>query len=111
MQTIYDRQTAHFTGTSRCGLAGAPSLNNERPRTETQNPSFSGTIALKPSGNGAAQADRGLIETLTQSSVYKRYEQAFNEATGLPLALRPVESWQLPFHGKAHESPFCALMS
>jgi len=111
MQTIYDRQTAHLTGTSRWGLAGAPALNNERPRTDTQSPSFSKPVFLKPRDNGSTQADRSLIETLTQSSVYKSYEHAFNEATGLPLALRPVESWQLPFHGKAHESPFCALMS
>jgi hypothetical protein len=36
---------------------------------------------------------------------------AFTEMTGLPLALRPVESWQLPLHGKRHEAPFCDLMS
>jgi AraC-like DNA-binding protein len=111
MQTIYDRQTAHFTGSSRWSLAAAPALTNARSIAATQTSAFSGPVALKPNGNGSAQADRSLIETLIQSSVYKRYEQAFTEATGLPLALRPVESWQLPLHGKAHESPFCALMS
>ncbi len=40
-----------------------------------------------------------LIETLTHSKIYQDYERAFSEATGLPVALRPVESWQLPHHG------------
>jgi AraC-like DNA-binding protein len=39
------------------------------------------------------------------------YERAFTEATGLPVALRPVDSWQLPLHGKQNEGPFCALMA
>jgi AraC-like DNA-binding protein len=55
--------------------------------------------------------DRSLVEALTQSSLYRQYEHAFTEATGLPLTLRPVESWQLPLHGKRNESPYCALMS
>jgi AraC-like DNA-binding protein len=32
-------------------------------------------------------------------------------ATGLPVALRPVETWQLPHHGKRNEAPFCSLIS
>jgi AraC-like DNA-binding protein len=55
--------------------------------------------------------DQSLIEVLVQSKVYREYERAFAEATGLPVALRPVESWQLPLHGKRHEAPYCALMS
>lgn len=27
------------------------------------------------------------------------------------MALRPVESWQLPLHGKRNEGPFCAIMA
>jgi len=52
-----------------------------------------------------------LVEALTGSNVYQEYERAFNEATGLPLALRPVESWQLPHHGRRKENPFCAMMA
>jgi AraC-like DNA-binding protein len=52
-----------------------------------------------------------LIETLRNSSLYNDYERAYSEATGLPIALRPVETWQLPFHGKRKENPFCALMA
>jgi AraC-like DNA-binding protein len=54
---------------------------------------------------------KSLIEGLTQSKIYQDYERAFTEATGLPLALRPVESWQLPHHGKRAENRFCALMA
>jgi AraC-like DNA-binding protein/ligand-binding sensor protein len=52
-----------------------------------------------------------LIETLAESDTYKEYERAFSEATGLPMALRPVETWQLPMHGKRNEAPFCALVA
>jgi len=43
--------------------------------------------------------------------VFQEYERAFTEATGLPVALRPVETWQLPHHGKRNEGPFCSLIS
>ncbi len=55
--------------------------------------------------------DKSLIEALTSSKIYQDYEKAFTETTGLPVALRPVETWQLPLHGKRHEGPYCALMS
>lgn len=31
--------------------------------------------------------------------------------TGLPIALRPVESWQMPLHGKRKENAFCHIMA
>jgi AraC-like DNA-binding protein/ligand-binding sensor protein len=52
-----------------------------------------------------------LIEALAGSKIYQDYERAFSEATGLPVTLRPVESWQLPLHGKRFENPFCALLA
>lgn len=54
---------------------------------------------------------RTLIDALVTSKIYQEYERAFTEATGLPVALRPVESWQLPHHGKRGESPFCAMVA
>jgi AraC-like DNA-binding protein/ligand-binding sensor protein len=53
----------------------------------------------------------GLLEALISSEVFREYERAFTDATGLPIALRPVESWQLPLHGKRNEGPFCAIMA
>ena len=80
-------------------LAGAESRDRATPAA--------GRFALKAAGNG----DLGLLEALISSKLYLDYERAFTEATGLPVALRPVESWQLPHHGKQNESPFCALMA
>jgi len=56
-------------------------------------------------------ANKNFVETLTQSKIYQDYERAFTDATGLPVSLRPVESWQLPNRGKKSENPFCAMMA
>jgi AraC-like DNA-binding protein len=52
-----------------------------------------------------------LIAVLARSELFQKYERAFGEATRMPLALRPVTSWQLPFRGLHNESSFCALMA
>ncbi len=52
-----------------------------------------------------------LFEQLTRSDIYRDYERSFSEATGLPLALRPVENWRLAHHGKHEENPFCAMLA
>ena len=57
------------------------------------------------------QNENNLAEALCSSKIYQDYERAFSEATGLPVALRPVESWQLPHHGRRSENPFCAMMA
>ncbi|HEU5397596.1 MAG TPA: helix-turn-helix domain-containing protein [Verrucomicrobiae bacterium] len=54
---------------------------------------------------------KNLVEALVNSRIYQDYERAFSEATGLPVALRSVESWQLPHHGKRFENPFCGLLA
>lgn len=56
-------------------------------------------------------ANGQLIETLAHSEMFKEYERAYTEATGLPVTLRPVETWQLPLHGKRRENSFCAIMA
>jgi len=57
-------------------------------------------------GNG-----NSVIEKLTTSRIYQDYERAFTETTGLPVTLRPTESWQLPHHGRRSENAFCCLMA
>lgn len=57
------------------------------------------------------QTENNLIEKLAESKIYSDYERAFGDATGLPLKLRAVESWQLPHHGQRKENPFCAMMA
>ena len=56
-------------------------------------------------------ANGQLLEALNHSEMYQNYERAYTEATGMPVALRPVETWQLPLHCKRRESPFCAIMA
>jgi AraC-like DNA-binding protein len=51
-----------------------------------------------------------LIETISGSALYHDFERAFTETTGLPVALLPLESWQLPFRGQEKENHFCAFM-
>jgi len=55
--------------------------------------------------------NKQLVEKLSQSAIYRDYARAFSAATGLPLALRPVEHWRLGMDGAANENPFCELMA
>jgi AraC-like DNA-binding protein/ligand-binding sensor protein len=75
-----------------------------------EQPAAAGNISADNApGNG--QDNQSLVEALTNSRVYRDYERAFSDLTGLPVALQPVETWQLPHHGKRNENAFCALMS
>ena len=46
-----------------------------------------------------------LIQTLADSHIYKSYERAFGDTTGLPLNLSPVEN------GRKRKNPFCAIVA
>jgi AraC-like DNA-binding protein/ligand-binding sensor protein len=52
-----------------------------------------------------------IIQRISRSEIFKEYERAFSDSTELPLALRPVEIWNLAMSGKAHANPFCELMA
>jgi AraC-like DNA-binding protein len=54
---------------------------------------------------------RTLVAQLRRSQIFRDYERAFRETTGLPLTLRPLEAFDLPHRGDPKEAPFCALMS
>jgi len=55
--------------------------------------------------------NRALVAALVNSRIYRDYERAFGTLTGLPITLQPVETWQLPHHGRPNENALCALMS
>jgi AraC-like DNA-binding protein/ligand-binding sensor protein len=59
----------------------------------------------------SAQHSRSLVAQLKRSRIYRDYEQAFRETTGLPITLRPIEAFDLPHQGDPKEAPFCALMA
>jgi AraC-like DNA-binding protein/ligand-binding sensor protein len=52
-----------------------------------------------------------IIRRISRSKIYVDYERAFSYSTELPLALRPVEIWNLAMSGKEHANPFCELMA
>jgi AraC-like DNA-binding protein len=77
-----------FSGVSRVG----DQLANRDDSFQTKN-----LFAVHNRNAGNAN-DRALIEAMVHSVIYQDYEQAFSEATGLPVALRPVDG--------NNESPF-----
>lgn len=59
----------------------------------------------------ASHDDKELIHKLANSALFRDYAHAFSATTGLPLALRAVEDWQLAHAGDRHQNPFCALVA
>ena len=55
--------------------------------------------------------NKQLVELLLRSRLFRDYESVFTKATGMPLALRPLEYWQLEHHQKTNENRFCALLA
>jgi AraC-like DNA-binding protein/ligand-binding sensor protein len=109
VQTTFVRQTAEIgeaPGRERPG-AGTPASGSRRGKGRTGRAEQG---AFKSRSGSGVTSDRALIEALSNSKVFQDYERAFAEATGLPVALRAVESWQLPHHGHRNESPFCAIV-
>jgi len=58
-----------------------------------------------------ARSNKAFIESLSQSDLYREYEEAFTETTGMPLRLTPVETWQLPHRERPCENRFCSQMA
>jgi AraC-like DNA-binding protein len=54
---------------------------------------------------------KSVIQALASSKVYEVYSRAFGALTKLPLVLRPVESWKLPYHGRKHENGYCCMLA
>lgn len=112
MQTTFARQ--NHDGLPASGHLGPVPANGRSTRPAQAAMSFSRSKSSAFKNNRSVSTpsgDRGLIEALVTSKVFQDYERAFTEATGLPVALRPVETWQLPHHGKKNEGPFCSLIS
>jgi AraC-like DNA-binding protein len=109
MQTTYVRQTSEVRSPLNTSAPSPGAFNSNSPGQEQAPRSRPSLFKARPVGHG--NGDRGLIEALASSKVFQEYERAFTEATGLPVALRPVETWQLPHHGKRNEGPFCSLIS
>ena len=64
---------------------------------------------MKPAPPAAAPVS--VVSRLRSTAIFRDYQQAFENTTGLPLALRQAGSFQSPLHGSARLNPFCALMA
>ena len=64
-----------------------------------------------PTPEARAKRSRALVEQLKRSDIFRDYQKAFQEATGLPFSLRAIEAFDLPHQGDRHGNPFCALMA
>jgi AraC-like DNA-binding protein len=69
------------------------------------------TAAAAPALAPVAGRHQKLVESLAASPRFREYQQAFRDATGLPLTLRPVGGWQLSHQGDPRQNAFCGLMS
>ncbi|WOO40211.1 PocR ligand-binding domain-containing protein [Rubellicoccus peritrichatus] len=58
-----------------------------------------------------AEESRQAVERLTESALFQDYQRAFTRATGLPLAIRPVQSFENALAGAKGENPFCVIMA
>ncbi len=63
------------------------------------------------SNDSDVKRSREVVDQLKRSQIYKDYEQAFRDTTGLPINLRAIEAFDLPHHHDPNENPFCALMA
>ena len=52
-----------------------------------------------------------LLQSLSASAFFQDYEEAFSEATRLPLSLRTTAAWDLSRSGGRFENPFCAMLA
>jgi AraC-like DNA-binding protein len=110
--TLVEQETESLAKTPEARTDVSPFKNEPRPaepsskwKSSPQGGKPFAVIGLRQNDN------RALVEAMINSKIYQDYEKAFSDATGLPVALRPVESWQLPHHNHRNENPFCHMMA
>ena len=59
----------------------------------------------------SAKSSKRTLEILSASQMYRDYERAFTQGTGLPLRLQGPDMLKLIRYTKKQENPFCALMA
>lgn len=98
------------TATKRAEPVKAGLFNPASTRATSMriSPSVSRT---EPGVTATAPADKELVRKLVASALFRDYQEAFTNATGLPLSLRAVDDWQLAYSGDRQQNPFCALVA
>jgi AraC-like DNA-binding protein len=64
-----------------------------------------------PTPEARAKRSRAVVAQLKTTELYRDYERAFRDSTGLPISLRSIESFDLPHARDPKQNPFCALMA
>src|SRR6266576_5089932 len=62
-------------------------------------------------GATARSSDQEVMRHLSRSQIFKDYERAFSEATGLPLNIRRHDSWSPARHGKEDRDSFASILA
>ncbi len=70
-----------------------------------------GFVPMPAKSKDATTSKNHLVEALVRSPIFREYQRAFEDATGLPLTLRAVVSWQLAHNDSRRQNGFCAMMS
>src|SRR5437762_8054248 len=69
------------------------------------------TRNVRGRGATARSSDQEVMRHLSRSRIFKDYERAFSEATGLPLNIRGHDSWSPAHHGKTDHVSFAAILA
>jgi AraC-like DNA-binding protein len=56
-------------------------------------------------------SDQEVMRHLSRSQIFKDYERAFSEATGLPLNIRGHDSWSPAHHGKEDRNSLASILA
>src|ERR1700746_2816162 len=61
--------------------------------------------------SASRSSDQEVMLHLSRSQIFKDYERAFSEATGLPLNIRGHDSWSPVRHGKEDNDSFASILA
>ena len=89
-----------------CSLSGSDARGLQPTECPTRQESTQGVGEFR-----GRNENLELLKAIANSKVFTEFVRAFTRATGLPVALSPVESLQLAFHNCRDQMPFCALMA
>ena len=68
-------------------------------------------LPANPPPSETATHGGGVLATLSNSRIYRDYEESFTRATGLPLALHAPEMLNVIRYARRDANPFCALLA
>lgn len=112
MRTTIVESTRVTENTSKPTNRAANGLTRPaRPASEFQTGINRGLPESIPASAVSSEHQHNLVEALAESKTFQDFTRAFGQCTGLPLALRPVDSWKLAYHASPRENLFCAAMS